>query len=47
MTNYWGGSSTATTHLLEHMHYRGRVRVARRERGIRIYRARRARAAIA
>ena len=23
VTNYWGGSSSATTHLLEHMHYYG------------------------
>jgi uncharacterized protein YcaQ len=37
VTNYWGGSSNATTHLLEHLHYRGWLRVARRERGIRIY----------
>ena len=37
VTNYWGGSSTATTHLLEDMHYRGLLRVARRERGVRIY----------
>src|SRR5262249_55429903 len=37
VTNYWGGSSKATTHLLEHMHYQGLVRVARRERGVRIY----------
>jgi uncharacterized protein YcaQ len=35
--NYWGGSSNATTHLLAAMHYRGLLRVARRERGIRIY----------
>jgi hypothetical protein len=35
--NYWGGMSSATTHLLEAMHYRGMVRVARRESGIRIY----------
>lgn len=40
MTNYWGGSSNATTHLLEIMHYRGLLRVARREKGIRIYSAR-------
>ena len=39
VTNYWGGSSSATTHLLEHMHYRGLLRVARREDGIRIYAA--------
>jgi uncharacterized protein YcaQ len=37
--NYWGGSSNATTHLLEAMHYRGMLRVARREGGIRIYEA--------
>lgn len=35
--NYWGGQSSATTHLLDAMHYRGMVRVVRRERGIRIY----------
>jgi uncharacterized protein YcaQ len=35
--NYWGGSSSATTHLLDQMHYKGLVRVARRDRGIRIY----------
>jgi uncharacterized protein YcaQ len=40
VTNYWGGSSNATTHLLEQMHYRGLVRVVRREAGIRIYEAR-------
>jgi uncharacterized protein YcaQ len=39
VTNYWGGSSNATTHLLEAMHYRGLLRVARREGGIRIYTA--------
>lgn len=37
--NYWGGSSNASTHMLEAMHYRGLLRVARRENGIRIYRA--------
>jgi len=37
VTNYWGGSSRATTHLLERMHYRGLVRVVRRDRGVRIY----------
>jgi uncharacterized protein YcaQ len=37
--NYWGGTSSATTHLLEAMHYRGLLRVARREGGIRIYAA--------
>jgi uncharacterized protein YcaQ len=39
VTNFWGGSSSATTHLLEAMHYRGLLRVARREAGIRIYAA--------
>lgn len=37
VTNYWGGSSNATTHLLEKLHYRGWLRVVRRERGIRVY----------
>ncbi len=40
VTNYWGGSSKATTHLLEAMHYRGLLQVVRREAGIRIYGAR-------
>jgi uncharacterized protein YcaQ len=35
--NYWGGSSSATTQLLDAMHYRGWLRVARREAGIRVY----------
>jgi uncharacterized protein YcaQ len=39
VTNFWGGRSSATTHLLEAMHYRGLVRVVRREAGIRIYAA--------
>ena len=38
--NNWGGTSNATTHLLDDMHYRGLLRVARREKGIRIYTAR-------
>jgi uncharacterized protein YcaQ len=37
--NYWGGSSSATTHLLDVMHYHGLLRVARREAGVRIYAA--------
>src|SRR5688500_4407817 len=37
VTNYWGGSSSATTHLLDAMHYRGLLRVVRREAGIRVY----------
>jgi uncharacterized protein YcaQ len=39
VTNYWGGSSNATTHLLDAMHYRGLLRVRRRESGTRIYEA--------
>ena len=39
VTNYWGGSSNATTHLLDAMHYAGLLRIARREKGIRIYTA--------
>jgi uncharacterized protein len=40
VTNYWGGTSSATTHLLEAMHYAGLLRVVRREAGVRIYGAR-------
>ena len=36
--NAWGGYSKATTRALEDLHYRGLVRIARREAGIRIYR---------
>ncbi len=39
VTNYWGGSSNATTHLLDSMHYYGLLRVSRREKGIRVYAA--------
>lgn len=39
MKNYWGGSSNATTHLLDDMHYQGLLRVVRREAGIRLYAA--------
>lgn len=37
VTNYWGGSSNATTHLLDAMHYAGLLRIVRRKKGIRIY----------
>ncbi len=37
VTNYWGGSSNATTHLLDLMHYRGVLRVVRRDAGVRVY----------
>jgi uncharacterized protein len=40
VTNYWGGSSNATTHLLDDLLYRGWLRVTRRDRGIRVYAAR-------
>ncbi len=39
--NYWGGSSHATTQMLDALHYRGKLRVARREKGIRVYRTHR------
>jgi uncharacterized protein YcaQ len=38
--NWFGGSSKASTQLLDDMHYRGLLRVARREGGIRLYAAR-------
>lgn len=37
VTNYWGGASNATTHLLDHLHYDGRLRVVRRDNGTRVY----------
>lgn len=39
--NYWGGSSHATTQMLDALHYRGKLRVVRREKGIRLYAAHR------
>jgi len=36
-TNAWGGQSSLSTHLLDSMQYRGILRVAGRERGIRLY----------
>ena len=35
----WGGSGSASTQLLDGLHYRGLVRVARRDRGVRVYEA--------
>jgi uncharacterized protein len=35
----WGADLNASTHLLEGLHYRGLLRVARRERGTRVYQA--------
>jgi uncharacterized protein len=37
--NYWGGNSNATTRALEGLHYQGHLRVARREKGIKVYEA--------
>jgi uncharacterized protein YcaQ len=37
--NGFGGRSKASTQLLDGMHYRGLLRVARRERGVRLYAA--------
>jgi uncharacterized protein len=35
--NYWGGASNVTTRLLDQLHYRGLLRVAARDAGIRLY----------
>jgi uncharacterized protein YcaQ len=35
--NYWGGLSKTTTRLLDGLHYRGHLRVVRRDAGIRVY----------
>ncbi|MDK2126095.1 DNA glycosylase AlkZ-like family protein [Parachitinimonas caeni] len=35
--NYWGGRSNATTGLLDSLHYRGQLRVVRRDKGTRVY----------
>jgi uncharacterized protein len=37
VTNWFGGTSSASTQLLDVMHYRGMLRVARREGGTRMY----------
>ncbi len=37
VTNWFGGSSKASTQLLDGMHYRGLLRVARRDGGTRVY----------
>lgn len=41
--NAWGGESRATTRVLELLHYKGYLRVVRRERGIRLFAAARER----
>jgi uncharacterized protein len=39
VVNAWGGYSKATKCALERLHYRGFLRIARREKGIRVYEA--------
>ncbi|PZP32890.1 MAG: cytoplasmic protein [Roseateles depolymerans] len=39
VAGYWGGELNASTVLLDGMHYRGLLRVARREAGTRVYEA--------
>jgi uncharacterized protein YcaQ len=41
-TNWFGGATKASTQLLDGMHYRGLLRVARREGGVRLYAVREA-----
>ena len=45
--NWFGGSSNASTQLLDAMHYRGLLRIARREGGVRLYAAGATHAAVA
>ena len=37
MINAWGGNSKTTTYALDNLHYRGFLRIVRRENGIRLY----------
>ncbi|AFZ68350.1 DNA glycosylase AlkZ-like family protein [Deinococcus peraridilitoris] len=37
--NYWGGTSNAATRVLDGLHYRGELRVVRRDKGVRVYEA--------
>jgi uncharacterized protein YcaQ len=37
VANYWGGVSNVTTQLLDAMHYRGLLRIVRRDGGVRVY----------
>jgi uncharacterized protein len=39
VVNAWGGTSKQTTQVLERLHHVGLLRVARRERGLRVYEA--------
>ena len=45
--NWFGGSTNASTDLLDGMHFRGLVRIAGREGGVRLYQAREAREPVA
>lgn len=35
--NAWGGKSSATTRVLDALHYRGHLRIVRRDKGVRVY----------
>ena len=37
VVNGWGGESIATTRMLEVLHYRGHLRIARRDKGVKVY----------
>lgn len=37
IVNAWGGTSIATTRMLEVLHYRGLLHIVRREQGVRVY----------
>lgn len=37
VSNAWGGTSNATTRVLDGLHYRGKLRIVRRDKGIRVY----------
>lgn len=39
VVNAWGGHSKATTRALDDLHYRGLLRIVRRDKGIRVYEA--------
>jgi uncharacterized protein YcaQ len=47
VTNWFGGTSNASTQLLNQMHYRGLLRVARRDSGVRVYEVREPEPAVA
>ena len=37
VVNGWGGESIATTRMLEALHHRGQLRIARRDKGVKVY----------